>query len=277
MHGDLRTLLLLAPGLLAFMPDAPAASVAEWRYSTGVHDLHVHEVASDTFGINATASVDKRTDAGGHYFGSLALLLDHDQDHLDPDHIPVWWTLHAGADGRWLPLGERGYLGWTADINTRTNTASSIERQIKALPALALGYGGDAVQASVNVGVGYFFQEIDDDAPRERGFSREGLRHTTAAQSFGAAAAARLGSDWRVTGSIQEWRDGSEWLETEYVAGLHLDTSRWFKVKGSELMLSAEVHEYNLDPYPHSETGDPVIGWNDDLLIRLSYSMPWAR
>ena len=42
-------------------------------------------------------------------------------------------------------------------------------------------------------------------------------------------------------------------------------------------MLSAEVHEYNLDPYPHTEAGDPILGWNDDLLVRLSYSVPWAR
>ncbi len=77
---------------------------------------------------------------------------------------------------------------------------------------------------------------------------------------------------------MQEWRDGSEWLETEYGAELHLDTSRWLKAKGSELILSAEVHDYNLDLYPHLEDGNlPVLGWNDDLLVRLSYRVPWYR
>ena len=273
------------PGLLPFIAIlplvlAPAASIAastDWHYAMGLHDFSVPDVSSDTFGIDAAVTVDKHTDAGGHYFGSLDLFVDRDQDHLDSDHIPIWWMIHAGADGNWLPLGGDGYVGWTADLNTRMNTTSSIERQIKALPAIVLGYGGDAVQASLKAGVGYFFQEIDDDAPKERGFTREGLRHTTVAESYGATASARFGGGWKLSGTAQEWRDGSEWLETEYDAALHVDASRWFKARGSELMLSFEVHEYNLDPYPHTDTGEPVLGWNDDLLIRLSYSVPWSR
>lgn len=88
---------------------------------------------------------------------------------------------------------------------------------------------------------------------------------------------ARLGAGWRISGAAQEWRDGSEWLETEYDAALHVDASHWFKAEGSELTLSFEIHEYNLDPYPHTDTGEPVLGWNDDRLIRLSYSVPWSR
>lgn len=264
--------------LLMVLPIAGQAESVDWRYSMGLHDLAVPDVSSDTFGIDASVSVDKRSIAGRHYYGSFDLLVDHDQDHLDSDHIPIWWMLHLGADGDWLPLGRDGYFGWTADLNTRMNTASSIERQIKALPAVVLGYRGDAVQASLKAGVGYFFQEIDDDAPKERGFDRTGLRHTTVAESYGATVSARLGSGWRLAGRAQEWDDGGDWLESEYDAELHVDVSRWFKAEGSELVLSAEVHEYNLDLYPRSADGDlPVLGWNDDLLIRLSYSVPWYR
>ena len=59
-------------------------------------------------------------------------------------------------------------FGWTADLNTRINTVSSIEREIQALPALRVAYKGDSLQASAKAGAGYFFFEIDDDAPRER-------------------------------------------------------------------------------------------------------------
>jgi hypothetical protein len=277
MHVARSPLLTLSLVSLLLLPSAGSAATVDWRYAMGLHDFIVPDVDSDTFGIEAAVAVDKRTDSGAHYFGSFDLFVDRDQDHLDSDHIPVWWMLHLGTDGRWLPLGTKGYVGWTADVNTRMNTVSSIERQIKALPAIVLGYDGDAVQASLKAGYGYFFQEIDDDAPKERGFTREGMRHTTGAESYAATASARLGGGWRISGSAQEWRDGSEWLETEYDAALHLDVSPWFKAKGSELVLSAEIHEYNLDPYPHSAAGDPVLGWNDDLMIRLSYSVPWAR
>lgn len=279
MRTTSRSLAALASfAFLTLLPPASEAETVDWRYSMGLHDLAVPDVSSDTFGIDASASVDKRTDSGRHYFGSFDLLVDHDQDHLDSDHIPIWWMLHLGADGNWLELGRDGYVGWTADLNTRMNTASSIERQIKALPAVVLGYGGDTVQASVKAGVGYFFQEIDDDAPKERGFDRTGMRYTTVAESYGATASARLGSEWKLAGVAQEWVEGGDWLETEYSAELHVDASRWLKARGSELVLSAEVHEYNLDLYPRSADGSlPVLGWNDDLLIRLSYSVPWYR
>ena len=244
----------------------------------GLHDLAVPDVSSDTFGIDGGVSVDKQTDAGRHYFGSFDLLVDRDQDHLDPDHIPIWWMLHLGSDGKLWQFGDEAYVGWTADLNTRMNTASSIERQIKVLPAIVLGYDGDSWQASVKAGVGYFFQEIDDDAPKLRGFDRTGLRQTMAAGSLGASASAKLGSAWKVSGMAQAWRDDSDWLETEYGAELHFDVSRWVRSKDSELVLSAEVHEYNLDIYPHSAIGGlPVLGWNDDLLIRLTYTKVWHR
>lgn len=277
MGSTWRLTCLLAAAFLTSPTEACAADAVDWRYSMGLHDLAVPDVGSDTFGINASASVDMRTAAGRHYFGSADLFVDRDRDHLDPDHIPVWWMLHAGTDGTWLALGGNGHLGWTADADTRMNTTSSIERQIKLLSAVVLGYGGDAVQASLLAGVGWFFQEIDDDAPKERGFTREGLRHTTVAESWGGKVAARLGGGWSLSGSARQWRDGDEWLETEYGAQLHLAADRWFKASGSEFVLSVEVHEYNLDPYPHSAQGSAVLDWNDDLLIRLSCSLPWAR
>lgn len=277
MRDRLRSLCVVVASLPSWLPAAGAADAADWRYSMGLHDFAVPDVSSDTFGIDASVSVDKRTHAGRHYVGSFDLFVDRDQDHLDSDHIPIWWMLHAGTDGEWFPLGAGGHLGWSAEVDTRMNTASSIERQITALPALVLAYDGDAVQASFETGVGWFFQEIDDDAPKERGFTREGLRHTTVAESWGGKVAARLGGGWSIAGSAQEWRDEDEWLETEYGAQLHVDADRWFRAKGSELVLSAEVHEYNLDLYPRTAQGSAVLGWNDDLLIRLSYRVPWAR
>ena len=237
----------------------------------------VPDVSSDTFGFNGSLSVDKRTDAGRHYFGSFDLFVDRDQDHLDPDHIPIWWMLHLGTDGRFWQPGNGGYAGWTADINTRMNTVSSIERQIKALPAIVLGYDGDSFEASLKGGVGYFFQEIDDDAPKLRGFDRTGLRQTTFGESLGGGASVRLGNSGKLSGTAQGWWDGGDWLETEYGAEFRFGLDRWVHAAGSEFVFSVEAHEYNLDMYPHSPAGEPVLGWDDDLMFRLSYSGVWHR
>ena len=123
-----------------------------------------------------------------------------------------------GTDGKFWQPGNGGYAGWTADVNTRMNTVSSIERQIKVLPAIVLGYDGDSFEASLKGGVGYFFQEIDDDAPKLRGFDRTGLRQTTFGESLGGRASVSLGSSVKLSGTAQGWWDSGDWLETEYGA-----------------------------------------------------------
>ena len=86
----LGVLLLLATG---------AVEAADWRYSVGIHDYNVPDVDSHTYGIDATVSMDERTESGRHTFASADVFVDHDQDDLDPDHIPIWWKVHLGTDG----------------------------------------------------------------------------------------------------------------------------------------------------------------------------------
>ena len=172
-----------------FVASAANAGAAEdWRYSIGVHDLSVPDVSSNTYGVNGSVSMDMRTDGGQHYFGSLEMFLDHDKDHLDSDHIPLWWQLHLGSDGDFWRAGQMR-VGWTANVDTRMNTVSSVERQITALPALVGGYDGQNFQASLEAGAGWFFLEIDDDAPREQGYDRSTLRHSTFAYAATQAQA----------------------------------------------------------------------------------------
>jgi hypothetical protein len=250
---------------------AATGHAADWRYSLGIHDFIVDDVGSNTYGVTAGMYGSELTESGQHYFGSLQVSWDHDKDHLDPDHIPIWWQLHLGTDGVFRHASKMDF-GWTADLNTRINTVSSIEREIQALPALVAAYKGDTVQASAKAGAGYFFLEIDDDAPKERGYGRENLRNTTFAESLAADGAVELAERWKLVGRAQGWWDGSDWLQTEYGAELHmaLDNS----TKHSEMVLSAEANEYNLDVYQHGEAL-PVLAWNNDLLIKLFFVTAW--
>lgn len=253
---------------LALMLAAGAGDAAQWQYSLGVHDMAVRDVDSHTYGIGGHAEVDGVTSAGRHLFGLFDVFLDHDQDDLDPDHIPVWWQTDLGIDGELWHGSRKMFIGWTAQQNTRMNTVSSIEREVHILPALAGGFDGDSFQASLKGGVGYVFLEIDDDAPRLRGYDRTTLRNTTSAGALAADTTFRIGESWEVFGHGEEWWDSDDWIQTQYIAGFRVATNRW--AKGSQVIFSAEFNEYNLGGY--STPGlPPVLAWDDDLMLRLDF------
>ena len=264
----------LAILLLAATP--AIGDAADWRYAVGVHDFVVPDVDSHTYGINGRVSAEQRFDTGRRVFASFDLFWDRDKDHLDPDHIPIWWQLHVGTDGDFW-RESRMRLGWTADFNTRINTASSIERQITALPALAAGYDGRYFQASLEGGAGWFFLEIDDDAPRAQGYGREGLRNSTLAYALTAKARVKLGESWALSGFARHWQDGSQALQNQYRVELRGDVSRWIgggPMKNPELVLSADAYRYNLNVYNRAGL-PPVLRWDDDVTFRVLLETRW--
>jgi hypothetical protein len=248
-----------------------SASAADWHYSAGVHDYTVPQADSDTFGVDARVSMDEHTDSGWHYFGYADLFVDWDQDHLDPDHIPIWWQVHVGTDGSFLESGN-ARLGWTANFDTSMNTVSSIERRMTALPALIGSYDGSRFEAALKVGAGGFFLEIDDDVPKTRGYDRSDFRNSTFAWSTQADATVHLGDTWSVSGMALGWWDSDQTLLTEYKATLSHDTNQWRK--GSALVISADYNEYNLDMYQRSGL-PPILPWDHDLLFRVMLDKVW--
>lgn len=239
-----------------FLALTSTSAAADWRYAIGAHDFIVPEVESHTYGINGSVLLDKLTDSKRHLFGSFDLFLDHDTDHLDPDHIPVWGQLHLGSDADFWRDNQM-HLGWTADMKIRVNTASSVERQITALPALVGGYDAARIQASVEAGAGWFCLELDDDAPRQLGYGRDGLRNSTFAYEVAAKLKLKLGESWAISGQAGSWWDGDATLENQYQAALRIDASHWMAgsaMKHPELVFSADYYQYNLDFYtipPH--------------------------
>jgi hypothetical protein len=255
---------------------AGTCMAADWRYALGVHDFGVPDVDSHTFGFNGSVALDTRLDNGRHLLVDTDLFLDRDKDQLDPDHIPLWWQFHLGSDGDfWRGHGLRA--GWTADIHTRANTVSSIERQITALPALVGAYDGHVVQASLEAGAGWFFLEIDDDAASTQGYDRSTLKNSTFAYAATARIALRLGDTWTVSGRAREWWDHHQTLETQYQGAVRMEASRWLAdtyFKQPALVLSADYYRYNLDVYNRPGV-PPILRWNDDLVVRLAVESRW--
>ena len=174
----------------------------------------------------------RRPCRGGRYdFGRqtpiriVRCLLGSDTDHLDPDHIPVWWETDLGIDDKFWNGSREMFIGWVVGQETRMNTVSSIERQLHLLPAITGGFAGDSVQASLKGGIGYNFLEIDDDAPRLRGYDRTNLRQTTSA---GALAADTTSGSERHGRSSATPRNGGT-----VMTGFRLNTSRVFASRPS--------------------------------------------
>ena len=240
----------------------------DWKYWIGAHDFNVPDVDSHTYGVTVGASVEKTTSAGRHLIGSMDLFADRDKDDLDPDHIPIRWDVHLGADQEFWK-GGLAHLGWTADFNTRMNTVSSIERQMIAMPALVGWLDGDHVRASLKTGAGWFFLEIDDDVPKTRGYDRSDFRNSTLSYTGAADILIRAGSHCRIHGGAQEWWDDSgDWLQKQLQASLHVDVDNW--KKDSEVVLSVDAYEYNLEVY--QRPGEPaILPWDNDVLVRLTF------
>ena len=261
---------------LALMVASRPSEAAEWTYALGVHSMVVRDVDSTTSGLSGHAEVDDVTAKDIHRFASFDVYLDHDEDHLDPDHIPVWWQTDLGVDAKFFQGSRKMFGGWAVTLDTRMNTVSSIERQIHLLPAVEGGFAGDSVRASVQAGIGYNFIEIDDDAPRLRGYDRTNLRQTTSAGAVAADVAFHVGPSWEVFAHGEEWRDSDDWIQTQYITGLRVAADRWGK--GSQVAFSAEYNEYNLERW--QAPGLPtVLGWDDDLMYKVDFRFlrPSAR
>lgn len=260
MRYGFAILMLIATG---------AATAADRQYWLGIHDFNVPDVNSHTYGVTGGMSIDKQTSGGRHLVGSVDLFADRDKDELDPDHIPFRWDVHLGTDGD-LWHGAHSHVGWTADINTRMNTVSSIEREITAMPAIVAGYDGDTFQPRLKAGAGWFFLEIDDDVPKTRGYDRSDFRNSTFAYTVAADVKIRMGACCSISGLAQEWLDGSDWLQTQLEASLHMGVANW--MKGGEFMITADYYEYELDVY--QRPGElPILPWDDDLLVRLMFKV----
>ena len=177
---------------------------------------------------------------------------------------------------RWRLLAARPLrVGWTANIDTKVNTVSAVERQITALPALVGGYEGPALQVSIEAGAGWYFLELDDDAPREQGYDRSALKHSTFAYAATGKVALKLGDALTVSGRARGWWDRHGALQRHWQAALRLDvSSRMGNSKPAALVLSADSYKYNLDVY-NLPGLPPILRWNDDLMIKLAFETKW--
>ena len=94
-------------------------------------------------------------------------------------------------------------------------------------------------------GAGWFFLELDDDAPRERGYERSTLKNSTFAYAATAKFTLKLGESWAISGLARRWWDSDDMLESQYQAALRVDATSWIgggSMKEPALVLSADYY-----------------------------------
>ena len=265
---------------LGFSPAVTRVALADWEHSYGMHDLSVPEMNSDTFGVNITLFNDYTTDGGVDLHTAFDVFLDHDKDHLDPDHIPIWWMGHFEAKKEFYALTPSLALDWLFDVDTKANTVSSVERQIKAMPGIAAAYTNDSFSASIKGSAGWYFLEIDDDVAKNYGYTRNDYRNSTSAASLAVDVGFSLGNAGRLSAFAGEWADGGTWLEKQYGVTLSFDTPSLRA--DSKLVFESAYTEFNLVHYVPSEPTEspypPILPWDHDVYYRLSWiATPRAR
>ena len=270
-----KTLTLSTVSLASLM--SFSVNALDWRIAFGGHDFIVEQESSHTFGADVHFSLAHLTQSNILLTASIDVLVDHDKDKLDPDHIPIWFMSNYMAKGELVSLSANSALMWEVELDGKRNTVSSVEKQVKLFPAISYEYNTEAFFAAVKGAAGYYFLEIDDDVPRLRGYDREDFQNKTGAYSFAANTRIAMGKSMDLSLTAQHWNDGDEWLENKYGAALTYDSNFW--IENSHLALSVEHTEYNLDPYAKINVSAPdylaILPWNSDTLVRLYIDMPW--
>lgn len=245
-------------------------NATDWSMTYGVHDFAVREKSSHTFGADLGILAEKMTDSGTHLNGSFTAFLANDQDELDPDYEPIWYKMDAQAMGELYPLTSHTGFNWLVRFDGTLNTPSGIEKQHKLFAGFDAHYTTSTINVSLKSLVGYYFLEIDDDVPLEKGYDTGDLQNKTTAYSVMADSKIKLNSKFGAYARIQQYRDNDQWLENQYELMINHDVTQW--IQDSTLTLSTQHTQYNLDPY--QKTGlTPILPWNSDTLVRLYLSV----
>lgn len=268
---------IIAFAITASLSVAPVAAL-DWRFGVGGHDYYVDQADSHTLGAGVKIALSHLTESEIKLTGELNVFVDNDVDELDPDHIPVWFSSYYSAGGDLVSFSEYSSLFWDVSLSGKRNTVSSVEKQVQLFPALGYAYQRASFNADLKLGGGYYFLEIDDDVPRMRGYDRDDFQNKTGAYTLAVGVGFDMAERFDLTLAVQQWHDGSDWLENQLQANLSYDADHWSEK--SKLIFSVKYNEYNLDPYAKVPTNDPdylpILPWNKDLLVRLYFDMPWG-
>lgn len=280
---SIKLTALLISGLIS----SPVYATTDWALSFGAQDMDVEGArpleqapngsTSHTRGIQVAIHGESKAGADIKQRGYFKVFMDRDQDKLDPDHIPIWFTGSYQAKKTLHQFTKNTSLNLLFDADSKSNSVSSIERTIKLFAGINAEYNNRAFSAGLKTTIGRYALEIDDDVPKTRGYTRSDLKEIEYAYSITADTRIALGDAFGISLIAQTWQTGDQWLENQIKFKIDYDSNDW--VKDSTFVVSVLHTEYNLESYNHEDKSAadylPILPWNDDTLIQAYIIIPW--
>jgi len=236
-------------------------SRVRWQARFGVSAFQVE--SSHTFGIGAGLKGQYETAGGTRLELLMTATVDFDQDHLDPDHIPVWFKSYFKAEKEFLALSPAIKLLGTGDLEHKMNTVSSIEQSADLMAGLKLRYETDRGELFAKFGAGGYYLEIDDDLPEEYSdYRREDLSNAEFAWFQEYKGRLLFAEKISISAQYKNFRSTDNVsLETrkEIKLAYHFHPAKQF-------VLKAEKTWYNLDQFERSagDNGLKVLPFDED-------------
>jgi len=254
----------------------------------GLHDFIVSDIKNDTpldgvssgtshtLGVNAALWVQHTTEKNINILAKAEGFLDKDNDHLDPDHIPVWFHFVIDVDGDIDTINNYNTIKWYIYMDNKQNTVSCIEREIRQHVGIGWQHQKNNLTLALNAYAGFYYIEIDDDTPGKRGYNRLELDDGEASNVFEFEFDYKFNQLWSFAGSLRRYsaNAGFEELETNYDFLLTYNASDIVS-EDSTLNLKVKYTKYNFDRFNIHELN--MLPWDNDTLVQAYLSIPFKN
>jgi len=273
---------------LAILLLPASLSALEYELSLGAHDLVVQNIVNDiaadgieagtshTLGVNSALYVKHTTANNIKILAKAEVFLDYDRDHLDPDHIPVWFDFLIDVHGPLYTINESNLLQWYIVMDNRQNTVSCIEREVRQ--HIGLGYQSTLSKLVVgtNLYTGFYYIEMDDDTPVARGYTRQNTDDGEASLVLELSAQYDFTKDLSLSLNAKKYvaTGGFETLEDNLEALVTYKNISMFG-DATALHFKAKYIKYDLERFYLPSVGVPILPFDNDMLIQTYMTFPF--
>jgi len=266
---------------------ASFANAVEFEASVGMHDFVVSDIKNDvpadgisagtshTFGLNAAIYLKHKTKNNIDFLAKAEVFADRDKDHLDPDHIPIWFDFLLDIAGDMYRVNEENSFHWYIVMDNRQNTVSCIEREVRQHFGVGYRYTKRALRLDLNLYAGFYYIELDDDTPLARGYTRQDTDDGEASNVVEVALHYDFNKYFSVFANFKRYaaNTGMENLEDNTQLLLRYKESG-FLTDGAVFNIKIKYTKYNFDRFYRSDIGVPIVPFDNDTLIQAYVTLP---
>ena len=255
--------------------------------SVGAHDFIVANIVDDTpndgisagtshtLGLNVGIIAKHTTPSNIHLTAKAEAFLDRDKDHLDPDHIPIWFTFLFDVNGPMYQINNYSHLKWYVLMDNKQNTVSCIERQVRQHIGAGYEFKYNDFEFDANVYMGFYYIEIDDDTPAARGYTRQDTDDGEASNILEMKMAYKFSKNFTLSGCAKQYSANTRMqnLERDYELLVKYKNPD-FLTQNSSLNFKIQHSNYNLDRFFRNPPGIAILPFDNDTLIQASITLP---